>query len=97
MTEIEKHVTEGEIIPTIGNWAHVRNTRWQGAVQIWKNIASGEHIAISRAHTFDRGDETMIFPYDAEANKVSDWGELYAGYGQTHEDALRDYVAGDDE
>lgn len=97
MTEIEKRVIEGEIIPTIGDWTHVRNVRWNGDVQIWKNVTTGSHIAISRAYTFDRGDETMIFPYDVRTEKVSDWGELYAGYGEDHETALRNYVTGGDE
>lgn len=72
-------------------YAWVRDERWNGEVRIYRNTLTGEGIAISRAQTFDRGDETMIFPYDFQANKVSDWGELYAGYGVTHEEALREF------
>ncbi len=92
MTEIAKIVHEGEFVETFGPFIHVRDERWQGEVKIYRNIETGEGIAVSRASTFDRGDETMIFPYDLGLNKVSDWGELYAGYGVDHETALHEYV-----
>lgn len=72
-------------------YAWVRDERWNGEVRIYRNVLTGEGIAISRAMTFDRGDETMIFPYDLQSGKVSDWNELYAGLGVTHEEALREF------
>lgn len=69
----------------------IKAIRWQGEVKIYRNDKDGSHIAISRAFTFDRGDETMIFPYDLESDSVIDWGELYAGYGVDHETALSEY------
>lgn len=75
------------------NYTHIRNERWNGSVKIYRHNVTGEGIAISRASTFDRGDETMIFPYDLTDNEVSDWGEVYAGYGESHEEALRNFEA----
>lgn len=46
-----------------------------------------KYLIVSRAHTMDRGDETMVFPAD-EVGNVLDWGELACGYGETHEDVL---------
>lgn len=79
----------------MSNYTHVRDVRWNGSVKIYKHNKTGEGIAISRALTFDRGDETMIFPYDLTKDKVSDWGELYAGYGVDHETALREFESGE--
>lgn len=64
---------------------------FQGDARVYRNEA-GKHIVISRCNTFDRGDETMIFPWSAATNKVSDWGDLYAGYGETHEEALANFA-----
>lgn len=50
-------------------------------------------VVVSRANTFDRGDETMIFKWDARLDKVSDWSELYVGYGETHEEALYSWLS----
>jgi hypothetical protein len=49
------------------------------------------HVMVSRADTFDRGDETMIFSWDAVKGKVDSWLDLYAGYGVTHEEALLEW------
>lgn len=92
MTEIAKRVIEGRIVSDF-RFQHVRDELWNGMVRIYRDIETGNGIAVSRANTLDRGDETMIFPYDLEANEVSDWGELYAGYGVTHEEALIEYEA----
>lgn len=88
MTEIAKRVLEGEIVPE-SQYTHVRDEQWNGPVKIYRHNETGEGVAISRAYTLDRGDETMIFPYSLARNEVSDWSELYAGYGVDHETALR--------
>lgn len=75
----------------MSNYIHVRDELWNGKVKIYRHIGGGEGIAISRANTFDRGDETMIFRYSFADNKVIDWGELYAGYGVDHETALLEF------
>ena len=46
-------------------------------------------IVVSRANTFDRGDETMIFP--GTENGIKSYGDLYAGYGEDHNTALTNY------
>lgn len=51
------------------------------------------HVMVSRAHTFDRGDETMIFEWDVRTGKVKSWSDLYAGYGEDHEVALRNWLS----
>lgn len=50
-------------------------------------LEDGSHIMVSRTNTFDRGDETMIFEANAEG-KVTNWSDLYAGYGEDHNTAL---------
>lgn len=60
---------------------------WKGVAKVYKN-GHGHHIVISRADTFDRGDETGIFRWDETIQNVSDWEELYFGYGETHQEAL---------
>lgn len=52
---------------------------------------SGVLVMVSRAYTFDCGDETMIFKWSAASRSVVDWSELYAGYGETHEEALANF------
>jgi len=44
-------------------------------------------IIISRAFTFDRGDETMAFPADGNGKLISCSG-LFSGHGISHEDLL---------
>lgn len=90
-TEIEKFAHEGEIVGNQSMYVHVRDEQWNGDVKIYRHVTTNEGIVVSRAFTFDRGDETMIFTYDLELNEVSDWGELYAGYGVTHEEALQSF------
>lgn len=53
----------------------------------------GDCVMVSRASTVDRGDETMIFSWSNVHQKVSDWTELYAGYGESHEEALGNYAS----
>ena len=55
-------------------------------------INCDDYVIVSRANTSDRGDETMIFPCDKQGN-VTDWGELYAGYGESHDTALNKWGA----
>ena len=64
---------------------------WRGVVKAYRHEDHGQEIAVSRAFTFDRGDETMIFKYDVKNEKVLDWTDLYAGYGETHEEALSNW------
>jgi len=66
----------------------VRETRWKGVVKIYADRISGRFIAVSRSNTFDRGDETMSFLYDAENDEVLNWIEITAGYGETHEEQV---------
>lgn len=77
----------------MSNYIFVREDKWVGPVKIYLHKNTGKAIVISRADTFDRGDETMIFAYDLQANKVADWTDLYAGYGRTHEQALAEFEA----
>ena len=51
----------------------------------------GLHVLVSRADTPDRGDETMIFKWSTATDSVSNWSDLYAGYGETHEEALANF------
>ena len=56
----------------------------------YNNGKKTAYIIVSRAATFDRGDETMIFPATKEG-KVIDFGDLYVGYGEDHNTALHNY------
>lgn len=66
---------------------------FRGDARLYENGDTGEKIIISRANTFDRGDETMIFAATPEGD-VADWTDLYASYGETHEVALDNYERG---
>lgn len=50
-------------------------------------------VMVSRANTFDRGDETMIFKWGVLEGRVTSWADLYAGYGETHETALNNWLS----
>lgn len=63
--------------------------RWNG--DVWHIEVDGKFYLVSRANTFDRGDETMIFPGDENA-EVTSWGEVYAGYGEDHATAIRNWL-----
>lgn len=39
-------------------------------------LTNGNFVIVSRADTFDHGDEVMMFKSDGNGN-VTDWGELY--------------------
>lgn len=74
----------------MSNYEFVRDEKWVGKVKIYRHKThTAVGIAISRAYTFDQGDETMIFPYDLVNNRVADWGELYSGHGESHTYALK--------
>lgn len=60
---------------------------WKGVVKFYKDTRDDSYVLVSRADTFDRGDETMAFPADKDGD-VLDWEELGAGYGITHEELL---------
>ncbi len=64
---------------------------WRGEVVLIKDEDTGNHYVVSRAVTFDRGDETMIFASD-ENGVVSDWSDLYAGYGEDHDTAIANFA-----
>lgn len=68
---------------------------YAGVALVYLDTRTDDYIMVSRAITFDRGDETMIFPYDMERGEVIDWSELYAGYRETHTEALVNYAAGE--
>lgn len=68
-------------------------TGWQGKVWLVKDTETGDHYAISRAYTLDRGDETMIFACDEDGENVN-WTDLWAGYGVGHEHAMNDFGSG---
>jgi hypothetical protein len=53
-------------------------------------LEDDSYVMVSRADTPDRGDETMIFPANADG-EVTDWEDLYAGYGESHNEALSNY------
>ena len=51
-------------------------------------ISDGKYVIVSRANTFDHGDEVMVFPSDGNG-KVINWSELYcarAKYGDDMSD-----------
>lgn len=60
---------------------------FSGVAKVYRNT-EGRHVVVSRAYTFDRGDETMIFEWSTATDSIADWIDLYAGYGETHEEAL---------
>lgn len=64
--------------------------KFNGSALLYKNEA-GRHVVVSRADTFDRGDETMIFRSNGSGD-VLNWTDLYAGYGETHEEALSNWL-----
>jgi hypothetical protein len=65
------------------------NIQWKG--KVWHIEVGGEYFLVSRARTLDRGDETMIFAGDENA-KVTSWLDLYAGYGEDHATAIRNWL-----
>ncbi|HEY6018513.1 MAG TPA: hypothetical protein VIY48_01000 [Candidatus Paceibacterota bacterium] len=86
MGELVKKVSTEVVDPK--TYAHVRDlSGWQGVAKVYKN-GYGHYVVVSRANTFDRGDETGIFKWDEVNETVSDWVELYFGYGETHQEAL---------
>ena len=83
----------------MSNYTYVKNLDgWRGVVKAYRHNNGGQDIVISRANTFDRGDETMIFEFDLQSEQVLNWTDLYAGYGETHEEALNFFEneSGDD-
>ncbi len=77
----------------MSNYEFVKEVQWVGDVKIYRHKSTGEGIAISRAFTGDRGDETMIFAYDLATDAVSDWTDLYSACGVGHETALAEFEA----
>lgn len=65
-------------------------TGWQGDVWLVKDTVTGKFYTVSRNHTFDRGDETMIFASD-EDGETTDWSDLWSGYGVDHADAIASF------
>lgn len=65
-------------------------TGYKGEAWLVKDNETGNYYVVSRADTFDRGDETMIFPADEEG-EVINWHDLYAGYGEDHETAMQNF------
>ena len=65
-------------------------TGWQGKVWLVKDTVTGKFYNVSRNRTFDRGDETMIFASGADG-ETTDWTDLYAGYGESHEEAIAEF------
>jgi len=62
--------------------------RWFKADARLYRTDQGCFISISRAHTWDAGDETMAF-YAHESGEPIDWGEIDVGYSITHEELLQ--------
>lgn len=86
-------VTEVQVIGQLSKsgYHYVRDlSGWMGVAKVYKN-GYGNYIVISRANTPDRGDETMIFVWNETYREVESWIELYAGYGETHEEALNNW------
>jgi hypothetical protein len=77
----------------MSHFKYVETLRGYAGIAKVYSAVDGSAIMISRANTFDRGDETMIFPYDLFEHKVLDWDELYSGYGEDHATALARYEA----
>lgn len=63
---------------------------WVGLV--WHIKVDGEYYVVSRADTFDRGDETMIFRAD-ENGEVTSWLDLYASNGEDHKTAIENWLS----
>lgn len=49
------------------------------------------YYVVSRAFTFDRGDETMIFASSPDGG-IHSWHDLYAGYSEDHATAIRNWI-----
>lgn len=67
---------------------------YASVAKVYVNKVDGLAVLVSRANTFDRGDETMIFRYGIAEGEVLDRAELYAGYGEDHETALSNWEDG---
>jgi hypothetical protein len=87
MTEIVKSET-GDVSVEPFYLVRTNLPGFQGTAHLYTN--GTRHIVISRAFTFDRGDETMVFEAN-ESGEVIDWMDLYAGYDVSHEVALVEY------
>lgn len=78
----------------MSNYKFVRTLEgFRGVAKAYRHTGGGQDIVISRVYTPDRGDETMIFPYDLKNDKVIDWGDLWAEYGVDHETTLANFEA----
>lgn len=62
---------------------------WKG--EAWLIEVDNKYYAVSRANTFDRGDETMIFSCDKNGENI-DFTDLYAGYGEDHKTAINNWL-----
>lgn len=51
------------------------NTRYLAHIV---RTVDGKYYYVDTAETYDRGWETMVFPWNEEAQEVCDWGDLYA-------------------
>lgn len=60
---------------------------YQGEAWLIRDTHYGAYFVVSRANTWDRGDETMIFASTSDG-AVTDWMDLYAGYGEDHQTAI---------
>lgn len=48
-------------------------------------LQNGSHVIVSRANTFDHGDEVMVFPSDGNGN-ITDWKEMYCARAKWGDD-----------
>ena len=63
---------------------------WRGDARLYRTPKG--QVVVSRANTLDRGDETMIFKWLPLESAVN-WTGLYAGYGESHETALTNWLS----
>jgi len=64
---------------------------WVGHVKLYKDTRDGTYLAVSRANTLDRGDETMAFSTTKDG-KVTSWLELAGRCGATHDELLQEMI-----
>lgn len=49
---------------------------------------NGKYYYVSTVLSFDHGWETMVFPYDNDNQRVSDWGDLYCMHYGSEDEAI---------
>lgn len=67
----------------------IKKMQWKG--EVWLIKVGSDYFAVSRADTFDKGDETMIFASSEDGEAII-FEDLYVGYGEDHETAIKNWL-----